>query len=134
MSGSSVCTAASLAPISTRPAPQVAQVAHRRLGLLRQPDEPLPVVLQHPPRLGQRPGLRRSVEELLAEVGFETPDRLADGGLGPMDLGGGARKAALVGDGQKDLQRGQIHTQIINLSYYLVIIITLTSSLPDGYK
>ncbi len=28
-------------------AAQVAQVAHRRLGFLRQPDQPLPVVLQH---------------------------------------------------------------------------------------
>ena len=62
------------------------------------------------------PRLRRPVEELLAEVGFETPDRLADRRLGPVDLGGGARKAALLGDGEKDLQGGEIH-KIIALLY-----------------
>ena len=85
-------------------AAQVAQLAHRRFGLLGEPHEPLPVVLQHAARVGQRAALRRAVEQLLAEVGFETPDGLADGRLRAMHLGGGARKAALLGDGQKDPQ------------------------------
>ena len=95
-------------------APQVAQIAHRRLGFLGEPDEPLPVVLEHPARLGQRAGLRRSIEQLLAQIGFEPPHRLADRRLGPVDLGRRAREAALLGDGEKDLQRGQIHGDIIN--------------------
>ena len=112
-------------------APQVAQLAHGRFGLLRQPDEPLPVVLQHPPRVGQRAALRRSVEQLLAEVDLEPPDRLADGGLGAVHLGRGAREAALLGDGEKDPQRGQVHKY---MPYCNVMIITLTSSPTGGYN
>ncbi len=90
-------------------APQIAQLAHRRLGFLRQADEPLPVVLQHLPRLGQRAGLRRAVEQLLAELQLEPPDRLADGGLGAVHFCGGARKTALLRHGQEHLQGGEVH-------------------------
>ena len=49
------------------PAPtQVAQLPHRRLGLLGQSHETLPVVLQDPSGVGQRAALGRSVEQLLA--------------------------------------------------------------------
>ena len=72
----------------------------------RQPHEALPVVLQHPPGLGQRPGFGRPIEQLLAEVVLEPPHGLADGRLRPVDFGRGAGKAALLGDGEKDLQGG----------------------------
>ena len=85
------------------PAAQIAQLAHRRLGFLGQPHQPLPVVLQHPAGVGERAALRRSVEQLLAELVLETPHRLADGRLRAVHLGGGARETALVGHGQKDL-------------------------------
>ena len=72
------------------PAPQVAQLAHRRFGLLGEPDEPLPVVLQHLPGLGQGAGLGRAVEQLLAELDLQAPHRLADGRLGAVHFCGGA--------------------------------------------
>ena len=96
ISGSSVCTAASLAPIEHAPAPQVAQLAHGRLGLLGEPHEPLAVVLQHPAGLGQRAVLRRAVEQPLAELVLEPAHRLADGRLRAVHLGRGAREAALL--------------------------------------
>src|ERR1051325_11387780 len=39
------------------PAAEVAQLAHRGLGSLRETHEPLAVVLKHFPGVGQRPGL-----------------------------------------------------------------------------
>ena len=54
MSGSSVCTAAFVGADEHAAAPQVAQLAHRRLGLLGQPHQPLRVVLQHAAGLGER--------------------------------------------------------------------------------
>ena len=90
-------------------APQVAQLAHRRLGFFGEPHEALAVVLQHAPGVGQRAALRRPIEELLAQVVLEAADRLADRRLGAVHLGRGARKAALFGDGEKDPEGGQVH-------------------------
>ena len=90
-------------------APQVAQLAHGRFGLLGQPHEPLPVVLEHLAGVGQRARLRRAVEQLLAEVDFEPADGLAHGGLRAVHLGRGPRETALLGDGQEGLQGGDIH-------------------------
>ena len=90
-------------------AAQVAQLAHRRFGFLGQPHQPLPVVLQHLAGVGQRAGLRRSIEELLAQVDFEAANGLADGRLGAVDLGRGPRETPLLGDGEKRLQGGDIH-------------------------
>ena len=94
-------------------APQVAQLAHRRLGFFGQPHQPLAVVLQHPAGVGQRAALRRAVEQLLAEVVFEAPHRLADGRLGAVDLGRGARKAALFRNREEDPQGCQVHKLLI---------------------
>ena len=85
-------------------AAQVAQLADGLLGFFREAHQPLRVVAQHAAGLGQRALLRRSVEQPLAELVLEPPDGLADGRLGPMQLGRGPRKAALGRDGQKDLQ------------------------------
>ena len=72
------------------------------------------------PGLGQRAGLRRAVEQLLAEVDLEPPDRLADGRLGAVHLGGGAREAALLGHGEKHLQRGEVHAGEYNRALLFV--------------
>ena len=80
---------------------QIAQLADRQLRLFRKPLQPLGILPQHPPGLGQRAVLRRSIEEALADLVLETPDGLADGGLGAVQLRGGAGKAALRGNGQK---------------------------------
>ena len=90
-------------------AAQVAQLAHGRLGLFGEAHQPLRVVAQHAPGFGQRALLRRSIEQPLAELVLEPPDGLAHGGLGAVQLGGGAREAALGRDGQKDLEFGQFH-------------------------
>ena len=86
-------------------APQIAQVAHHRLGLLGQTDEALAVVLQHLARLGERAALRRAIDQLFAQVHFEAPDRLAHGRLRPVHLGGRTREAALVRHGEEDIER-----------------------------
>ena len=90
-------------------AAQVAQVAHGRFGFFSQAHEPMAVVLEHLARFGERAGLRRPIEQLLAELGFEPPDGLAHRGLRPMHLGGRAREASLLGHGQEDLQGIQVH-------------------------
>ena len=98
------------------PALQIAQLANRELRLFRQPLQAFGVVPEHPPRLGQRAVLRRPIEEALADLVFEAADGLADGRLGPMQLGRGARKAALRGNGEKDAQFRQFHKRYYKLS------------------
>ncbi len=112
-------------------AAQVAQLAHGRLGLFRQTHEPLTVVLQHASSVRQRAALRRTVEQLLAQIGFEPADRLADRGLRSMHFGRGAGEAPLLRDGQKDAQGHEVH---ISSDYFTVIIITLTSTTPGRYN
>jgi hypothetical protein len=91
------------------PAAQVAQLADGRLGFLGQPDEAMAVVLKRASRFGQRAVLRRPVEELLAQLQFEPANGLTHGGLRAMHLRGGARKAALVCNGEKDRERIEVH-------------------------
>ncbi len=69
-------------------APDLLQLPDRRLGLAGEPEQPLRVVLQQPPGLGQRAVSRGPVEQLLAQLVLEPPDRLADGRLGPVEPGG----------------------------------------------
>ena len=88
---------------------QVPQLADGQLRLLRQPLEPLGVVAQHPPRLGQRAVLRRAIEQPLPHLVLEPADGLADGRLGAVQLRRGARKAALGGHGEKYTQFCQFH-------------------------
>ena len=108
---------------------QIAQLANRQLRLFRQPLQPLGVVAQHAPRLGERAVLRRSIEQPLADFLLEAADRLADGRLRAMELGGGARKTALRGHGEKNSQFGQIHgAATINYCYNKFINIDLTIS------
>ena len=96
------------------PPAQVAQLAHRRLGLFGEPDQSLSVVLQDAAGVGQRAALRRAIEQLLPKVVLEPLDRLTDGRLRAVDLGGGARETAFLSDGQEDAKGGQIH------KYYLL--------------
>ena len=92
------------------PAPQVAQLAHGRLGLLREAHQPLRRSRSSTrPASVSVPSLADAVEEPLAELVLEAPDGLADGRLGAVELGGGPREAALGGDGQEDLEFGEFH-------------------------
>lgn len=90
-------------------APQILQLANRVLGFRLELREALCVVEQQLARLGQTPALRGPVEQPLVELVLQPPDRLADGGLRPVQALRGAREAALVGDGEEDLQLGEIH-------------------------
>ena len=105
-------------------APQIAQLAHRRLSFLCEPHEALTVVLEHAARVGQRAAFRRAVEQVLTQVVLEAPDRLADRRLRAMDLGRGAGEAALLATARK-IRRA---ARSINVDYCNVIIIALTSS------
>ena len=75
-------------------------------------NEALTVVLQHAAGFGQRAALRRPIEQLLAELDLEPAHRLADGRLRAVHLGSGARKAALLRNGEKDPERREVHLLI----------------------
>ena len=86
------------------PAADLLQLAHRRLGLGRQPQQPRGVVLQQRARLGQRAVARRPVEELVPELVLEPPDGLADGRLGAVQLLGRLGEAPLGRDGDEGVR------------------------------
>ena len=85
-------------------AAQVAQVLDRGLGFLREPQQPVGVVPEQPASFGQRGVLGGAVEQALPDAVLQPPDRLADGGLGPVQLHGGLGEAALGRDRQKHAQ------------------------------
>ena len=69
-----------------------------------------------PPRSGRRCG--RPIEQPVAELFLEAPDRLADGRLRPVQLLGGHREAALGGNGDKRAQILQLHGMNYNLELF----------------
>ena len=91
------------------PALQIAQLAHRGLGLFAQPHQPMRIVQEKPAGLGQRPVFGRAVEQPLAKVVLQPPDRLTDGRLGPVQLGRSPRKAPLGRHREKHVQFAQVH-------------------------
>ena len=91
------------------PAPQVAELTDRLLGLLRQAHQPLGILAQHPAGLGQRPLLRRTIEEALTQLVLEPPNRLADRRLRAVQLRCRTREAALGRHRQEHLQLGEVH-------------------------
>ena len=112
MSGSTTWTDASLAPMQHAAAAQVAQVLDGAFGLLRQPQQPLGVVAEQAPGVGQRGVLGGAVEQPLADALLEPADGLADGRLGPVQLHGRPREAPLGGDLQKHAQFAQFHALV----------------------
>ena len=90
-------------------APQVLQLANRALGLCAQCREALRVVEEKLARLGQPASLRGTIEQAFVQLVLEPPDGLADCRLGAVQPLRGAREAALGGDGEEDLQLGEIH-------------------------
>ena len=67
------------------PAPDL-QLAHRRFRLRRQPQQPLGVVQQQAPGLGQRAVFDDRSKSRSPELVLEPPDRLADRRLRPVQL------------------------------------------------
>jgi hypothetical protein len=63
--------------------------------------EPLGVIAEDAPGLGERAVFGRAVEQPFPDFFLETPDGLADGGLGAVKLGRGPGKAPLGGNREK---------------------------------
>jgi len=59
--------------------------------------------------VGQDEVLAGTIDQLFAELEFEALEGERDGGLGTQELFGGAGKALLRGNGQKDLKRIEFH-------------------------
>ena len=109
MNGSSVWTAASLAPMTTRPrrtcwSSRTACSASDASRISR-----IGVVLQQPAGLGQRAGPGRPVEEPLPQLLLEPADALADRRLGPVQLLRRRREAPLRRDGEKRAEVLELH-------------------------
>ena len=132
MIGSSEWTAASLAPMTTRPRrtccssrTAASASAANRSRRWRAPGAG--------PRLGQRPVARRPIEELVAELVLEAPDRLADGRLRAVQLLRRLRKAAIGGDRNECVQVLQLHSSIISNNNRKSKTINWTNRAPAGY-
>ena len=59
--------------------------------------------------VGRHQLLGAAVDQLLADLALQALDRQRDGRLRPVELFGGARKAALADDRGEDLQRVELH-------------------------
>ena len=79
------------------------------LDFVAQVEEALGVFAKEGAGVGEADGARAADEEGLAEGFFELADGQADRGLRAVKAFGGAREAALAGDGQKDLEFSEIH-------------------------
>ncbi len=87
----------------------VAKLGDGVRGLVGQPKEARGVVEQELAGVGQRAVAGRPVDEPLAARVLEPADGLAHGGLGPPQLAGGAREAALGRDGDEDAEILECH-------------------------
>jgi hypothetical protein len=85
-------------PDQHAPFPDVAQVGDGASGFIGEPQQTGGVVEQQLAGVGQGAVARRAVDQALAGVVFEPPDRLADGRLGAPEFACGAGKTALGGD------------------------------------
>ena len=95
-------------------APHLLQLLHGRLGLVGEAEQALGVSWQHRAGLGQRAVPGRPVEQPLAQPVLETPDRLADGRLGAVQLAGGRGEAPLGSDGEERGEVRQLHKRRTN--------------------
>ena len=73
--------------------PDLLELPDRQLGLACKPEQALGVALEQASGLGQGAVPRGAVEQPLAQLILDPPDRLADGRLGPMEPAGGCREA-----------------------------------------
>ena len=74
------------------------------LRLAGQPQQPLRVVLEQAPGFGQRAVARGPVEQPLAQLILDPPDRLADRRLRPVEPAGRRGKAAIGSNREKRRQ------------------------------
>src|SRR5580704_3097965 len=89
--------------------PASAQVFEGALGFLAQVQHAFGVIDQQLAGVGELTGAGAAGEEGLADPVLEAADGDAYGRLGAVELFGGAGEAALAGDGQEDVEFGEIH-------------------------
>ena len=100
------------------PATDLLELADRDLGICGEAQQPRRVLLQQPSRFGQGAVADRAIEQPVAELFLEAPNRLADRGLGAVELLCGHREAALGGNGDKCAQILQLHEMDYNLELF----------------
>src|SRR3982751_5633532 len=80
------------------------QLADGDLGFSGETEQALRVILEEPPRFSECSISRPPVEEPLSKSILDSPSRLADGGLGPVEASRRRRKAPVRRDRQKGCQ------------------------------
>ena len=100
------------------PAADLLELADRDFGICGEAQQPRRVLLQQPSRFGQGAVADRPIEQPVAKLFLEAPDRLADRRLGAVELLCGHREAALGGNGDKCAQILQLHEMDYNLELF----------------
>src|SRR5690242_14719262 len=83
-----------------------AQVVHGAADFVAEIENAFGVADQEPAGVGKLAGARAAGEERFTDFVFEFADGDADGGLGAIELLGGAGEAALAGHGEEDVEFG----------------------------
>ena len=90
-----------------------AEVVDGALDFLAEIEHALGVADQELAGVGELAGAGAAGEEGLADPVLELADGDADGGLGAEELLGGAGEAALAGDGEEDVEFGEVHGRLL---------------------
>ncbi len=91
------------------PATDLLELPDRLLGVRREPHQPHGVVLEQPPRFGQRARPGGPVEETLPELFFKAANALADRRLGAVQLLRRRREAPLRRDREECAEVLELH-------------------------
>src|SRR5580700_11338879 len=86
-----------------------AQVVHSAADFVAEIQDAFGITEQEPAGVGKLAGTGAAGEEGFADFVFELADGDADGGLGAVKLLGGAGEAAFAGDGEEDVEFGEVH-------------------------
>ncbi len=116
------------------PAANLLQFAHRDFSVGGERQQPSGVLLQQAAGLGQGAVADGPIEQAIAELFLEPPDRLAHGRLGAMQLLGGDREAALRRYRHKCAQILQLHRPNYNLALFKSNKYKLDSRLEPGLQ
>jgi hypothetical protein len=85
--------------------------------VLAEVEDALGVVAQNFAGIGKAGGATAAHKQALADPILQAADGEADGGLGAVELVGGAGEAFLAGDGQEGVQLHQVHRSLITIIY-----------------
>ena len=116
-------------------APDFVQLADGRARIRCHAKQPDGVLQQQDARVGQRATLRAAIEQPVAKLLLQAADRLADGGLRPVQPPRRLGKTALLGDGDEGIEVLQLHFSLKISNYYVnTRIITWTPAPAIRYK